>query len=52
MKEQQPSHLILVPLFIETLYKRIWASAEKSGQANKLRNLIKVSNGLRKAGVV
>ncbi len=51
MKEQQPSHLILVPLFIETLYKRIWASAEKSGQANKLRNLIKVSNGLRKAGV-
>lgn len=51
MAEQQPSHLILVPLFIETLYKRIWATAEKSGQANKLRSLIKVSNGMRKAGV-
>jgi long-chain acyl-CoA synthetase len=51
MLEQQPSHLILVPLFIETLYKRIWATAEKSGQANKLRSLIKISNGMRKAGV-
>ena len=51
MKEQQPSHLILVPLFIETLYKRVWATAEKSGQAAKLRNAIKLSNALRKTGV-
>ena len=51
MKEQQPTHLILVPLFIETLYKRIWATAEKSGQAPKLRNAIKLSNALRKTGV-
>ena len=51
MKEQQPSHLILVPLFVETLYKRIWATAEKSGQASKLRALIKASNGMRKVGI-
>ncbi len=51
MKEQKPKHLVLVPLFVETLYKRIWATAEKSGQAAKLRNAMKLSNGLRKTGV-
>jgi long-chain acyl-CoA synthetase len=51
MKEQKPKHLVLVPLFVETLYKRIWATAEKSGQANKLRNAMKLSNTMRKAGI-
>ncbi len=51
LKEQQPSHLVLVPLFVETLYKTLLSTAEKTGQTNKLRNLISVSNGLRKAGV-
>lgn len=51
MKEQQPSHLILVPLFVETVYKRIWATAEKNGQADLLRKMMKVSNGLRKTGI-
>ncbi|MGE5613847.1 MAG: AMP-dependent synthetase/ligase [Bacillota bacterium] len=51
MKEQQPSHLILVPLFIETMYKKIWSQAEKSGKAKALRFLIKLSNFLRKLGI-
>jgi long-chain acyl-CoA synthetase len=51
MKEQKPTHLVLVPLFVETLYKKIWAGAEKSGRANTLRRMIKVSNGLRKCGI-
>ncbi len=51
MKEQKPKHLVLVPLFVETLYKRIWATAEKSGQAAKLRNAMKLSNSLRKTGI-
>lgn len=51
MKEQQPTHLILVPLFIETLYKKIWATAEKNGQAETLRKGIKISNALRKIGI-
>ena len=51
MKEQQPTHLILVPLFVETLYKKIWSTAEKSGKADTLRILMKVSNGLRKCGI-
>lgn len=51
MKEQQPSHLVLVPLFVETMYKKIWSTAEKSGKAKTLRLLIKISNGLRKIGI-
>lgn len=51
MQEQKPSHLVLVPLFVETFYKRIWTSAEKTGKAGLLRTLIKVSNGLRKVGI-
>jgi len=51
LKEQQPSHLVLVPLFVETLYKKIWSSAEKSGKAKTLRTMIKISNVLRKIGI-
>ncbi len=51
LKEQQPTHLVLVPLFVETFYKRIWATAEKQGKADALRALMKFSNGLRRAGI-
>lgn len=49
--EQQPTHLILVPLFVETLYRRIWATAEKTGSAEKLRKGIRLSASLRKVGI-
>lgn len=51
MKEQQPQHLVLVPLFVETMYKKIWTGAEKSGKADLLKRMIKVSNSLRKIGI-
>ena len=51
LKEQQPTHLVLVPLFVETLYRRIWATAEKSGSDKKLRKGMKISNALRKIGI-
>lgn len=51
LQEQQPTHLVLVPLFVETFYKRIWMTAEKQGKAGALRLLIKFSNTLRKGGV-
>ncbi|MBQ4575611.1 MAG: AMP-binding protein [Clostridia bacterium] len=47
----KPTHLILVPLFVETFYKRIIAAAEKSGQIKKLKSGIKLSNSLRKLGI-
>lgn len=51
MQEQKPSHLILVPLFVETMHRKIWQTAEKNGKAGALRVLIKVSNFLRKLGI-
>ena len=51
MQEQQPTHLILVPLFVETIYRRIWSTAEKTGSADKLKKGIKISNALRRVGI-
>ena len=51
LKEEKPSHLILVPLFVETFYKRIWATAEKQGKDKLLRGMITASNGMRKVGL-
>ena len=51
LKTFKPTHLILVPLFVETFYKRIMSAAEKSGKLDKLRKGIKISNFLRKFGI-
>lgn len=51
IKEQQPTHLVLVPLFLEKLSAKIWTGAEESGKANLLRTMISVSNVLRKTGI-
>lgn len=51
MKEQKPIHMVLVPLFVETLHKKIWQMAEKSGKAEILKKAIKLSGGLRKIGI-
>ena len=51
LKEFRPSHLILVPLFVETFYKRILSTAEKQGKLKLLNGMRKFSNALRKVGI-
>lgn len=51
LKEQQPTHLVLVPLFVETFYKKIWQTAEKTGKDKLLRRMMHVSNGMRRVGI-
>ena len=51
LAEYKPTHLILVPLFVETFYKRIMSTAEKNGQLEKLKKGIKLSNKLLKLGI-
>ena len=48
LKEQQPTHLILVPLFLKTIYKMIWAEAKKSKKDVLLRRMMQISNGMRR----
>ncbi len=51
LKEFKPTHLVLVPLFVETFYKRIMSTAEKTGKLDTLKKGIKISNLLRKLGI-
>jgi len=47
----KPRGMVLVPVIIETLYKRIWAEAKKSGQDKKLRFAVRLSNALLFFGI-
>ena len=47
----KPTGLILVPLFVNTMYKRIWDEARKKGKDKLLRRMIKLSNGMRHVGI-
>ena len=51
LKTFKPTHLVLVPLFVETFYKRIMSTAEKTGKLDTLKKGIKISNFLRKLGI-
>ena len=51
IREQQPTHLILVPAFLEVMNRKIWETARKTGKEKLLKAMIAVSNGLRKVGI-
>lgn len=51
LKEYQPTHMVLVPLFVETFYKKILSTAEKTGELAKLKKAIALSNKLRRVGI-
>ncbi len=51
LKEQKPGHLILVPLYLETFYRKIWANIKDQGKEKLVGMMIKVSNFLRKIGI-
>ena len=49
--EYKPTGLILVPLFINTMYNKILAKAKATGQYKKLCTALKISGILRKIGI-
>ena len=49
--EQKPGHAIMVPLYLETFYRKIQAKLKDTGKEKLVRNMIKISNGLRKIGI-
>ena len=51
IKEQQPTHLILVPAFLEVMNRKIWATARKTGKEGFLKTMMKVSDAMRKVGI-
>ncbi len=51
IREQQPTHLILVPAFLEVMNRKIWTTARKTGKEGLLKAMMKVSDCLRKVGI-
>ena len=51
LKAEQPDHLILVPLYLETFYRKICANVKETGKEVILGHMMKVSNGLRRVKV-
>lgn len=47
----KPHMVMLVPTFAENFYNAIWAEAEKTGQAEKLRQAVEYSNSLLEKGI-
>lgn len=51
IKEQQPTHLILVPAFLEVMNRKIWATARKGKKEGLLKVMMACSDFLRKLGI-
>lgn len=47
----KPQTMFLVPLFVETFHKQIWATAKKEGKEQLLKRMMKLSDFLLKFGV-
>ena len=51
LKEQKPGHLVLVPLYLETFYRKIQANIREQGKEKLVRRMMKISNFLLKIGI-
>ena len=51
LQEHKPGHLVAVPLYVETFYRRIVAGIKATGKEKLIYTLMKVSNLLRKVGI-
>ncbi len=48
LKELRPGHMVLVPLYLETFYRKITDNIKKQGKEKLIRTMMKVSNFLLK----
>ena len=51
MKLYKPQIIMLVPLFVESIYKKIWSEIENKGKTKIFKKLMKTSNALLKVGI-
>lgn len=50
-KEYKPTMLLVVPLYLETIHKKIWAEIRRKGLEKKVRAGMAISNNLLKLGI-
>lgn len=51
LKLYQPEFVMLVPLFVETFYKKIWSNIDSKGKTELFKKMMKVSNALLSVGI-
>ncbi len=51
LKEQEPEHLVIVPLYLETFYRRIMANLKEKKKEKLVARMNKDSNGMPKVGI-
>ena len=51
VKSFGPQDIVVVPLYVETMYKNIWKAAKERGEEEKLRRAVKLSRALRRVGI-
>ena len=51
ISEIKPTMFLCVPLIMESIYKKIWAQAKKSGMEKKLKTVLKLNRITRKVGI-
>ena len=47
----KPDSHIVVPLYVETMHKRIWAEIARKGMTRRVRALMKASSAMHRAGI-
>lgn len=50
-KEEKPGHLILVPLYLETFYRKMQSGIKEQGKEKLVKRMMKLSNFLLKFGI-
>jgi long-chain acyl-CoA synthetase len=51
LREQKPEHLILVPLYLETFYRKILSNIKEQGKEQTVARGIKLSRALLRVGI-
>jgi len=51
LSEARPTIFLGVPLIVESLYKKIWQNAKKSGKAETLKKIIGINKVTKKIGI-
>lgn len=51
LKEEKPEHMILVPLYLETFYRKILSNIKSQGKEKLVPRMMKISNALCKIGI-
>lgn len=51
LKESRASIMVTVPLLVETVYKKIWTKARKTGKEQALKKAIRFNRRMKKVGI-